>query len=138
MARVNRHKNWLHSNWPDPWRSAWAVAVEKGDVFRAGGPATRLAPRSVWNNEMAFGRYFEFLTQNGMELIGPTPALDQLRAFALQLGETIAPSSVMANLSQVIAVIRLMYPKADLQDANSAIQRYATQVRPVRPVARRK
>jgi integrase len=137
MARVNRYKNWLYPNWPDPWHSAWVAAVAKGNLFRAGGPAERLAPRSVLNNEMAFGRYHEFLTRNGQELIGPTPCLDQLRAFALHLGETVAPYSVLANLSQLIAAIRLMYPKADLQDANTAAQRLASLVRPVRPVETR-
>jgi hypothetical protein len=132
MGRVNRHENWKHTTWPEPWCAAWKVAITKGDAFREGGPATKLAARSVWNDEMAFGRYQQFLSQYGLTDIGPAPSLDNLRAFANHLGATLAPYSVMAHLSQVIAAVRLMVPEADLHDANAAIQRFATTVKAVR------
>ncbi len=134
MARVNRNEMWRHSNWPEPWCSAWKAAIQTGDAFRPGGPATKLSPRSVWNDEMAFGRYYEFLSQHGLWDDGPCIDLDKLRAFAEHLAQTVSPYSVLANLSQVVAAVRLMDPKADLRDANRAIVRFASEVRPVRSV----
>lgn len=134
MGRVNRNRNWAHLNWPEPWCAAWKEATKKGDVFALGGAATKLSPRSVWNDEMAFGRYYEFLSLHGLWDASFIVALDKLRAFSDHLAETVSPYSVLANLSQVVAAVRLMRPEADLRDANSAIFRFAGSVRPVRSV----
>ena len=132
MTRVNRQKNWTYANWPEPWHSAWNEANRVGDAFRPGGPATKLAVRTVKGNEMAFGRYYEFITNNGIQNDNSCISLDNLRMFADRLKPTIAPYSVLAQLSQVVAAVRLMKPNADLRDANSAIVRFANGVRPVR------
>ena len=132
MGRTNRCKNWTHTNWPEPWQSAWKVAVRTGDAFRAGGPATELSPRTVWNDEMAFGRYQQFLAGRGMWDGGSSVSLDKLRAFSNHLAETLAPYTVLALLKQVLAAERLMSPVANLAEANRAVERFANGVRPVR------
>ena len=83
---------------------------------------------------MAFGRYQEFISRESLIDAGPVMALDKLRAFAIHLSQTLSPYSVLALLSQVVAAVRLMYPDADLREANAAISRFASQVRPVRSI----
>ena len=134
MARVNRYQNWTHNKWPQQWRTKWRAAIREGDAFRQGGPATKLSGRTVWNDETAFGRYLEFLSARGLsEQVGGL-TVDYLRPFALNLGKSVAPYTVLALLSQVVAAVRLMYPAADLRDPNRAIVRFASTVRPVRNV----
>ena len=134
MRRANRHDNWKHTKWQQPYQSAWKAATKLGDAFNLGGPATKLSPRSLWNNEMAFGRYHEFMLQNGLLDGGSVVAIAKLRAFSIHLSQSVSPYSVLAHFSQVVAAVRLMYPDADLRDANAAISRFAGEVRPVRSI----
>ncbi len=136
MKRNNRCRLWTHDNWPEPWCAAWKVAIEPGDAFKVGGPATKLSKRTVANDEMAFGRYREFLCKEGRTDSYPAPALDNLRAFTLHLSETIAPYSVLGYLKQVAAAVRLMVPSVDLHDMNMAIERFGSEVQPVRKSAK--
>jgi integrase len=134
MARVNRYRKWTHDNWPQPWRAKWRASIRKGDAFRPGGPATKLSERAVWNDETAFGRYLEFLSAHGLSEQAGGLTLDYLRQFSQHLGQSVAPFTVLALLSQVIAAVRLMYPAADLRAPNRAIARFASTVRAVRNV----
>jgi hypothetical protein len=134
MARVNRYQKWTHNNWPQPWRTKWRAAIREGDAFRPGGPATKLSRRAIWNDETAFGRYHEFLSVRGLSEQTGGLTVDNLRQFAGHLARSVAPYTVLAVLSQVVAAVRLMYPAADLRAPNRALVRFKSTVRPVRNV----
>ena len=134
MPRVNRHDNWTHHHWDQPYRSAWKVAITPGDAFREGRPANQLKPRTVWNNERAFGRYHEFKARTGRREDGLLPAIDNLRAFAEELNTTLAPYSVLAITTQLTGALRLMFPLADLRYLNKVAARMGMIAKPVRSV----
>ncbi len=134
MPRVNRHDSWSHHHWVEPYRSAWKVAIAIGDAFRPGGPANLLAPRTVWNNERAFGRYSEFKRRTGRSDDGLLPDIDNLRAFDLELSATLAAYSRLALLTQLTGALRLMFPSADLGYLNKVAARKARIATPARSV----
>jgi hypothetical protein len=137
MPRVNRHAKWTHENWPEPYRSAWATSIIPGDVYRRGGRASLLAPRTCWNNERAYGRYREFLATHQYQDKGQLPDIENLRLFGHHLAETLAPYSVIAILTQLTGALRAMYPTADLHYLNVIADRLRRDVRAVRPVDER-
>ncbi len=134
MPRANRHDNWAHDKWDEPYFSAWRVAIAPGDVFREGGPANKLNPRTVWNNERAFGRYREFLYRTGRRDDDVLPDVDNLRAFDAELAENLAPYSRLAILTQLTGALRLMFPDADLRYLNKVAARMAMTAVPARSV----
>lgn len=135
MHRVNRHNNWTHHNWDERYKPAWEIAIEPGDTFRAGGPANKLRPRTVWNNEHAFGRYQEFLKRTGRRDAVLLPDIDNLRAFNEELKtQQLADYSRLAILKQVTGALRLMFPDADLHYLNQVAVRMESVAKPVRSV----
>jgi hypothetical protein len=114
MTKVNRHQYWSHENWEEPYKSAWKVAIAPGDAIVEGGSANKKKLRTVQNNEWAFGRYEEFLRNNSLCDTGVVPELDNLRAYAAHLLNTVAPYTVLAQMTQLTGALRLMFPDADL------------------------
>ncbi|MFM9938678.1 MAG: tyrosine-type recombinase/integrase [Hyphomicrobiaceae bacterium] len=138
MPRANRHNKWTHNNWVEPYRSAWKIAIEPGDVFRTGGPANELKSRTIWNNECAYGRYREFLARRVLCDDGLLPDVGNLRAFDAELTLAgLAPYSRLAILTQLTGALRLMFPDADLHYLNKIAVRKAAVATPVRPVEAR-
>lgn len=137
MPRVNRHDKWTHQHWDEPYRSAWKVAIAPGNIFQEGGPANRLAPRTVWNNERAFGRYQDFNKRKGRCDRDVLPEIDNLRDFAAELGETLAPYSVWAIITQLTGALRLMIPSADLHYLTTVGARMTKGIKPVRAIDQR-
>ncbi|MFY0611012.1 MAG: tyrosine-type recombinase/integrase [Hyphomicrobiaceae bacterium] len=133
----NRHDNWTHENWPEPFQSSWTSATAPSGIFWKGGPASRLKPRTVWNNERAFGRYQEFLRRTGRRDQGLLPEISNLRAFENELAKDLAPYSRLSIITQITGALRLMFPDADLKYLNIIARRLETVARPVRPVTSR-
>lgn len=135
MPRINRHDNWTYDNWDERYKSLWEIAIEPGDAFRVGGPANRLKPRTVWNNERAFGRYQEFLKRTGRRDEGLLPHIDNLRSFNQELmAQNLADYSRLAIFTQLTGALRLMLPDADLQYLAKVAVRLASVAKTVRSV----
>ncbi len=141
MNKVQRYKLWLHPNWPDKERLAWVAANDPGDVLSGSGPATLLAARTRENAELAYGRYVEFLfrtnRQRDVAHIADRLRIDDLRAFAQELGITVASQTVFLIFSSLSRAIRLMDPKADRKLLSKVLRRLGRLSKPTREIDKR-
>ena len=102
------------AEWPEMDRSAWAAAVQKGDLLDGQGPAAHWRPKTQRTVVAAYGRYLTFLDRNGWldRDAGPEERLtpDRLRAYLAELADTVASVTMwgrITNLSYQFAIYRL-------------------------------
>jgi hypothetical protein len=122
MDRVEQPNSWQHQFWPEPWRSAWKLAVENGDTSRDPSCTTKLRPQTCLKLEMIFGRYQTYLAQNDLCDVGPSISPENLRAFGGNLIHSYRPSTAVAHAAMVIAAVRFMNPGSDVRDARAFIR----------------
>jgi integrase/recombinase XerD len=99
MARASRHRCLPCASWPATDRTAFALALRKGDVLEPGGPASGWGPATVLWATQGYGHWLGWLARNGC--LEPDQPVHQ----------RVTPSRVQAWIDDM---------RADLADATVA------------------
>ena len=124
------------AEWPEMDRSAWAAAVQKGDLLDGQGPAAHWRPKTQRTVVAAYGRYLTFLDRNGWldRDAGPEERLtpDRLRAYLAELADTVASVTMWGRITNLSEALRVMVPGTKYRHLNNARRRLKARALPSR------
>ena len=128
-----RTLRWRNEHWPELDRSAWLAAHRPGDDFDPPGRAATWTDGSRRNVEHAYGRYLEFLGQNGslppVDRVADRLDLADFRLFAQELAKKVAPSTVWGILQALARAFAAIAPEADLTAFHKVLARIERRTR---------
>lgn len=129
---------WTNDNWSPSLQAEWLAATDPGDGLQAGGIAGALAPRTLQNMELAFGRYYAFVKNRA--LLCSARSVDEyfdlptIRAFVMEELAGLAPMTKLLILSALHRTFCAMAPSLDTTDLKHVIRRFHQIARPIREI----
>jgi integrase len=130
------------ADWPAPDLPQWISAHQPAEYFGTAGLAAKWAPDTSKCNEIAYGRFLLFLSQNGglrqVSRVGERVATeDDMRPYFDHLVATVAPLTVKGIVAGISAVVRVTDPTFDRRLLMRAAAYFERRAKPVTDFAKR-
>jgi hypothetical protein len=106
--------------WPAIDRLAWAAALKQGDRLRAGGPASRWAPRTQAIRAQGYGRWLTWLDRRGWlaPLVPPAERVTRERV-ATYIDDLLvfgnAASTALCRIDELYNALRVIAPEGNFR-----------------------